>query len=143
MLYLIFVPIHCWLYLYLAWGALPTTQEHLWYLRVYDTIQQDRLLSFTLIQSFLFGVAMGLQTWQQVYFIFTNMTVNEAINGDRYPYFWDEGKFKNPFSRGPFQNLKDFLSPVVDYRDVFYVHQLPPIIGKWNAQSTVTEIEGV
>jgi len=70
---------------------------------------------------------MGGQFVQQMILVFSNLTMNEAINLPRYRYFFNKNnEFVNPFDRGgKLANFQDFLSPSTNWYAVYYLRDLP------------------
>jgi len=125
MLILILV-VYYWFYRFVIL-SLPSSTQPTFFAKMMDILEKERLMCYLFIQAIFYGVWLTFQLIQQIYLICVNMTVNERINKQRYPYFWlEDGQFCNPFDQGSWiKNVKDFLYPSVDWMNVFYLEVTP------------------
>jgi hypothetical protein len=77
------------------------------------------LMTFHLLNIFWQGHLL----WNLIKGIRNNLTTNEYINQNRYPYLKNSsGEFYNPFDRGLINNVKDVIAPYIDYYQLYHLN---------------------
>ncbi|XP_073511819.1 uncharacterized protein [Phyllobates terribilis] len=95
--------INCLLGIYLCWNWFQVEGRSL-------------LIGFGFLFLSIIGFISAMMTGMCLYMAATNITTNERMNAKKYLYLMDEeGKFYNPFDRGLFLNILEFI------------HLIPPL----------------
>ncbi|KAM4050228.1 uncharacterized protein ACNLHF_014612 isoform 1-T1 [Anomaloglossus baeobatrachus] len=95
--------INCLLGIYLCWNWFQVEGRSL-------------IIGFGFLFLTIIGFISAMMTGMCLYMAATNITTNERMNAKKYFYLMDEeGKFSNPFDRGLFLNILEFI------------HVIPPL----------------
>ena len=59
----------------------------------------------------LYAIPVAMMVFYHTQLVLNNISTNEQLNARKYSYFWDHGRFYNPFDNGKIRNILQRLSP--------------------------------